>query len=312
MDSNYRLSVVLAASFFAALAVGPLARSAEPEPAKKWAVALQNKLRQKINVDLDEMAFDDALTFFRQQSDATLIVDAAAAGEDMPDVNLKLKDCAISDALSKLLDPLGLQYSVRDEAIFIYRRNAYSETAIAVVPLNDAQVKELNSALSELSSEEFEVRERASAQLEKLGPGAAPYLAKAVKAATDPETQMRVQKILARYSAKPFPGPAADVAKRLEALDLTVSYELEEMPLREAVAYVAEQVARTSNKPFSVEVDAEIAAKPVAMPQANMQAGNLLRWLSVLSGARLVLEGENLKMVNGQQAIKARPEKEGE
>jgi hypothetical protein len=303
MSSNVFLAPLLACGLWLAQA-----HSAEPESAKKWEAMLRVKLLQKVDIDLDEAVFEEVVALIRQHTGMTVVVDPLVAQPNLPDTTVSLSECPVAEVIAKLLEPLGLQYAVRDEAIFIFMRNAYSDKEAPAAALTDAQLKDLNKAVADLAADDFEVRETATQRLDKMGSAAAPILAQSIKSTTDPETQMRIQKILARYSAKPFPGPSGEVARRLDVFDAQLKCELTDMTLGDAVKILTTEISKRSGKSIVIRIASdELSATLVSMPGVNMKAGNLLRWLSIASGATLVLDGDNLKMVSNRKSAEPKP-----
>jgi hypothetical protein len=288
--------------FLCALLAMGCSTAEEPHKAEQWKTILQSRLQQKITVAFDEVTLDDALANFRQMAGVPIVVDPAAAGaspeEDAGDINLTLSEVPLSDALPQVLEPLGLQYALRDEAIFIFRRNAYSDTFKTGEALPETQTKTLNAAIKDLSSDDFAVRERADATLLSLGSAVAPYLAKAARVSTDPEAQLRLRRLQEHFTAKPFPDLQADVAMQLEKMDTVVATNFEATHLGEALTFVTAAVEKKTNKPARVELSVDLRNKPIYFAPAVMHAGSLLRWLAFLSDSRIVVEGDHLKFVN--------------
>ena len=269
---------------------------AENTPAH-WQEVVKSRLQKKITLSLDESTLSDALANMRQMATVAIFTDPALTDDEQGDINQTFSDLPLSDALPRLLGPLGLEYVIRDEAIFVFRRNAYAEDASAAGSLPDKKVNDLNAAITELSSDDFRVREHGSETLAKFGNAAAPYLAKAARASTDPEAQLRLRRLGERYAAKPFPEPTPDVARKLDAIDAFIATDFESTRVGDAALFIAAQIVKKTGAPLVVQVDSALRDQPVYMPPAVMHAGNMLRWLAVLSGSKIVLEGEQLKLI---------------
>lgn len=284
----------------ALLAVGCLAAE-DAHKADAWQTQLQNRLQEKITVALDEATLDDALANFRQFAHVPIIVDPGAVvntQEDGGDINLVLSDVPLADALPKVLEPLGLQYALHDEAIFVFRRNAYSDALKTSDTLSARQLPALEAAIKDLASDDFAVRERADAALFKLGPAAAQHLARAARASTDPEAQLRLRRLQERFTAKPFPELQPEVAAALDKLDMLIPTNFEATHVGEAVAFVSAFIDKKTGKPPHIEIALDVRNKTVSLAPAVMHAGNVLRWLAFLSNTRIVMNGDALKFVN--------------
>lgn len=71
---------------------------------------------------------------------------------------------------------------------------------------DEDQAKRITQLVEQLSSDDFEAREQASAELKKMGAKAIPALEKASKS-EDPETRMRAESLLESLKKKPTPSP---------------------------------------------------------------------------------------------------------
>ncbi len=71
---------------------------------------------------------------------------------------------------------------------------------------DEDQAKRIAQFVEQLSSDDFEVREKASSELKKIGSDAIPALQEAAKS-EDPETRMRAESLLESLKKKPTPTP---------------------------------------------------------------------------------------------------------
>jgi hypothetical protein len=268
------------------------------EPAEKaWLQPLRAKLEQKISIELDETPIDEGLTALRGLTTVPIVIDPAAYVEPGPQININLKDASLSQALKKMLEPADLDYGLVNEAVFVFKRNAYALAPLAPSgSLPEDKAREVRSAIADLGSDDFAVRQKANAALLGFGAAAAPYLDEAAKKCSDPEVLVRLQNLLAPYKGKPLPEPKADVAKFLDGLTATVSFEFEDTKLEDAI----KELFTVDGKPSELknpvgDIAKELQSRSVRIKAVNMQLGNALRWLSFLTGSTLVLDGEKIK-----------------
>jgi len=272
------------------------APAAEPT-AKPWLAPLREKLAQKVPLEVDETFIGEALTLLRTKTTVPIMVDPEAFADPGPEITVNMKDSALSDVLKKMLDGADLQYALLNEAVFIFKRNAYVATAApAAGDLPDEKANEVKKAISDLGADDFRAREKANAVLVGFGAAAAPYLNQAAGKCSDPEIYTRLQNLLAPYKGKPFPEPKEEVAKFLDGLSAPVTFEFEETKLEDAVKELNESIEKNGGKAQLIEIHKELLARQIKA-KATMQTGNALRWLAILSGSTLALEGDKLKFV---------------
>lgn len=270
--------------------------AAEP-PAKPWLTPLREKLEQKMTFEIDETFLDEALTLLRSKTSVPIIVDPGAFADAGPEISVNLKDRSLADVLKKMLDGADLQFAPLNEAVFIFKRNVYAATAMpAAGALPDDKAKEVTAAINALGSDDFTAREKANTTLVGFGAAAAPYLNEAAHKCADPEMYVRLQNLLAPYKGKPFPEPKADVAKFLDGLSAPVTFEYEDTKLEDAIKELNESITQGGGKALSIEIPKELATRQLKA-KATMQTGNALRWLAILSGSTLALEGDKIKFV---------------
>jgi hypothetical protein len=276
------------------------ATAAETQP-RSWLEPLREKLTKKITISLEETVLEEALTSLRLQTDVSIVVDPALLPDSGLEVNISVNDAPLSETLNKMLEPINLQYTLFNEAVFIFKRNAYiSAPAPGAGNLSDDKIKALAAAIADLGAEDFNAREKANAVLVGFGAAAAPYLEQAIKKCTDPEVQVRLQNLLTPYKGKPFPEPAGEaVAKYLDGLTTVVSIEYEETKFEDAVKELNAAIEKSGGKPLNIELPKELQSRLIKV-RATLQAGNAVRWLAILTGSTLELEGEKLKFVGGK------------
>jgi len=83
-----------------------------------WRKPFNAALEKKISGDAKK-PLPELIDWFREQSGVTFVVDPAAVA-GAPAATLAAKDITLGQALKQALTPLGLDYQVRDMAIFVY------------------------------------------------------------------------------------------------------------------------------------------------------------------------------------------------
>jgi len=73
--------------------------------------------------------------------------------------------------------------------------------------------------IAELDDDAFSVREKASAELKKLGPAAGPLLRQAMAGQASPEVRRRAEKLLADLDKPPGEGPSTDLLQAVRAVE---------------------------------------------------------------------------------------------
>ncbi|MCY3019470.1 MAG: STN domain-containing protein [Planctomycetota bacterium] len=91
---------------------------------KPFNAALEKKISGDAKKPLAEM-----LDWFCEQAGVTFVVDPSAL-ERAPTVTLTAKAIAVGPALKQLLTPLGLEYQVRDMAVFIFDPKKLDKTML--------------------------------------------------------------------------------------------------------------------------------------------------------------------------------------
>jgi|GEM_PF-6760852 len=102
-----------------------------PRPVKPgeeaWRKPFKAALEKKISGDAKK-SFAEIMDWFREQGGVTIVVDPAI--KDAPVVTLSAKDLAMGQVLKQVLTPMGLQYEVRDMAIFIFNPAKLDKTML--------------------------------------------------------------------------------------------------------------------------------------------------------------------------------------
>jgi hypothetical protein len=86
-------------------------------------------------------------------------------------------------------------------------------------PATEDQAKEISRHIADLDNNTFEVREKASEQLKKLGLAAAPALQKLLEKDISAEVRRRVEQLLSELSNKPILGESLRTIRALSVLE---------------------------------------------------------------------------------------------
>src|ERR1700759_2724565 len=95
----------------------------KPLDAENWREQINERVPKKISSEFVEAPIEDALGYFQKTSGVTMIVapKALADGWDQKQVTLECKDISVASALRWVLRFTGLEYSLRDQVVFITR-----------------------------------------------------------------------------------------------------------------------------------------------------------------------------------------------
>lgn len=96
---------------------------ASAEGDKTWQSKIEEKLAKKVSFQFQETTLSKALDFFRRTGGMNIVLDSAAADLREKRFTLKLKDVRAESGLAWTARLMGLEYAVRDEAIFLARRD---------------------------------------------------------------------------------------------------------------------------------------------------------------------------------------------
>jgi len=83
-----------------------------------WRKPFNAALEKKVSGDVKK-PFAEVIDWFREQAGVSFVVDPKAA-EGAPAAAVAAKDTPLGQALKQTLAPLGLEYEVRDMAIFVF------------------------------------------------------------------------------------------------------------------------------------------------------------------------------------------------
>jgi hypothetical protein len=84
-----------------------------------WRKPFNAALEKKITADFKKKPFDEVIDYFREQTKCTFVIDPAAL-DSKPNVNLNAQNIAFGQLLKQALQPLNMEYEIRDQAFFLY------------------------------------------------------------------------------------------------------------------------------------------------------------------------------------------------
>ncbi len=113
-----------------------LGMSSETEP--EWMNDIRRKLEKKVNFEFVQAPLSAAINFLQQVSDVNMIIDPAVkAGGEKP-ITLKMTQASLKLALDWILKLAGLDYELRDNAVFISTpNNLRPDTKMQIYDIQD-------------------------------------------------------------------------------------------------------------------------------------------------------------------------------
>jgi len=94
-----------------------------------WRKPFNAALEKKITADFKHKPFDEVLDYFREQTKCNFVVDPAAL-DSKPLVNLNAQNIAFGQLLKQALQPLNMEYEIRDQAFFLYNPKKLDKTML--------------------------------------------------------------------------------------------------------------------------------------------------------------------------------------
>jgi len=110
----------LIASVLALLLAGTATAANEDEP---WQKEIEKKLAKKVSFNFQETTLTKALDFFRDFADLNIVLDTRSAEQAEKRFTLKLGDVRVESGIAWTARLMALDYAVRDEAVFLARRD---------------------------------------------------------------------------------------------------------------------------------------------------------------------------------------------
>ena len=106
------------ASLVALLAIFTLGPAAAAEP--QWKTVIKRQMTTPITFDFNETQLDKAVDFLRRQTGINIFVDPEVIADGAaPQITMSVNGIKFKNALKWILRMVGLEYTLRDEAIFI-------------------------------------------------------------------------------------------------------------------------------------------------------------------------------------------------
>lgn len=265
---------------------------AAPAPADPmaWKAELQSRLERKVTFEFVDQSLGDTFTFLGQLTKANLILDPEVTANGASNVTLKVSDMSLQNALNLLCTQANLESMMIDEALFLFPKGKYKLKPEALSPLTENAKQSFLKALPDLSSSEFETREKASTLIKSLGPAILPQLQLAQKTESDAEAQERLQRIAKYFTPAKLENTTPDVDLVLEKFSKKVTFDFTDTTLEDAAGFFA----KLSNVPLTP--DKTVMNKIVNLRVTGMPIGVSIKWLARLTGTRLVVNGTSLEL----------------
>lgn len=85
----------------------------------EWMTTIRRKLDKKIKFDFDRAKLSEAIDFLERCSDVNMVIDPAAKAGGEREITLRMDQASVQTALDWILRLAGLDYELRDNAVFI-------------------------------------------------------------------------------------------------------------------------------------------------------------------------------------------------
>lgn len=289
-----------------ALSLAPLAHAAEADAtgvAEKPAVAkdegkkeakdaeteeMKQAMAKKVSFEFEDAALSDSINFLQSLTSVSMIVDPKLKADEHK-FTLKAKDMPLREALVKFAATAGAKVYVKDGAYYIGTEAPEGAQKIRQEPekLTEAQVKVVEEAIKNLSSDDFSTREAASRAIADAGTGALPQLQAAMKQTDDVEAQSRLKELVQVFLEQLGGDEGSEALNK--ALERKVSFEFIDTPLSETITFLNSLVRNSGAK---IEVsDTAPRDAAINLRVTDMKLGMALEWLAKLADCHLVKSG---------------------
>ncbi len=267
--------------------------AADDPPAGDWEKSYRDKLAGKISVDFTDTPLEEALSFIHGALRVNVVLDPRVPAANPPEITLKLADKPVLEILGAILKPADLEHVLLDEAIYVFPKGGYAARA-GSGPLAPEQAARAATALADLGSGQFLVREQAQQALIALGPAAVPLVRRACAETQDAEVLQRARRVLDLLASGGL-GESPTAGKVLHALTRKVSFDFTETPLAQAVEFINRTVLDETNPRLTLDVK-NIRAESVTLKVTDMSPMCALRWFARVLGGQLTLSRRGLRI----------------
>jgi HEAT repeat protein len=120
---------------------------------------------------------------------------------------------------------LLLNCVVRAAAAFPTRAVPWIAQRLRPLPRDEEAARRLPRLIAELDSEDFQVRQKAARELDRMGEAAVPTLEKVLAGKPSPEVRRRAEELVARWSPATLSGDRLREVRAVEALELAGTRE---------------------------------------------------------------------------------------
>ena len=104
-----------------------------------WESRLREAMQKPVSFDFVETPLNDVISFLSTLTGATIVLDRKALPGELPPITLKVGDMRLEKALNWVCKLAGLQYTYRDEAIFISNK-VHGKSVLLMYDVSDLTV----------------------------------------------------------------------------------------------------------------------------------------------------------------------------
>jgi len=116
---GYARTLAIALLVMALCVVGIRQASGQEGADLIWRNAIEMKLERSVSCSFEDTPLRDVVEFLEQMTKVNFVLDSAATAEDEHLVTLTLNDVSVRSMLSTIMGTTGLDYILKDQAVFI-------------------------------------------------------------------------------------------------------------------------------------------------------------------------------------------------
>lgn len=120
---------------------------------EQWKQDIKKRLQRKVTFEFVDTPLDEAISFLRSLTNVTMIVDPKVIQAGAPPISLRVTDMSLDLALEWLLKLADLDYALKDNAIFISKKQTLTED----VELRIYDVSDLTQAVPDFPGPDFQL-----------------------------------------------------------------------------------------------------------------------------------------------------------